>query len=126
MRLLIVASVAIAASVFAGSARAGGTPHYYTSNPKAALKIAETRADRTAGYSGASCWFADGNRRVGWRKANCTFNFNDAGTTYRGKVTDTLLSCAKESVYVVIPGVGHSRHTSVVHWKRDHLTCRRS
>jgi hypothetical protein len=126
MRLPAVTGAVIAACVVASTALAGTTPRYYTTHPKAALKLAEKRADRTAGFSDARCWFSDGNTRIGWRKANCTFNYNYAGTTYRGKLTDTLISCTKESVYAVIPGELHQRKTAPVHWKQDHLTCRRS
>jgi len=125
-QLLAVTGVVLGASVVPSHALAGATPRYYTKNPKAALKLVQTRADRSAGFSGAKCWFWDGDSAIGWRKASCTFNYNYAGTTYRGKLTDTLLSCTKESVYVVIPGIGQKRKTSVVHWKRDHLVCRRA
>ena len=125
-RFLVFAGMFLGVSLLSGAAIAGAAPRFYTKSPNAALALAETRANRIAGYSDAKCWFHDGNATIGWRKASCTFNYNNAGTTYRGKVTDTLLSCQKESEYTVVPGVGRARRTTVVHWKRDHLTCKRS
>jgi hypothetical protein len=74
-----------------------------------ALAYTETKANRTAGFSGADCWLSDGNRRLGWRHGNCVGNYTYGGTPYRFKVVYTPISCTKEQFVLTIPGVSSQR-----------------
>ena len=74
-----------------------------------ALTYIETKANRTAGFSGADCWVSDGNARLGWRHGNCVGNYTYGGTPYRVKVVYTPVSCTKERVVLMIPGAPSQR-----------------
>jgi hypothetical protein len=112
MKRLII----IAVSTFVLATPAGASSDYRfrlkPGNTKAgALRLAERRANRTVGFSGADCWMYDGNVRIGWHHAACVGNYTYNGTAYRFKATWTPISCTKERVVIVIPGQTTQRST---------------
>jgi hypothetical protein len=114
------ALTALAALALSGTALGSGEPWFklkpgYT--PASAIAKVERTANRTTGFSGTDCWLSDGNRRIGWRHGNCVGNYNYAGTTYRFRVTYTPVSCTRERVVIVIPGV--KRQVETVKPPRD-------
>jgi hypothetical protein len=103
-KLLLTTLAAVGLTATAGAS----TPPRFKLKPgwtKArALAYTETKANRTAGFSGADCWLSDGNGRIGWRHGNCVGNYSYAGTTYRFKAVYTPVSCTKERVVITVPG----------------------
>jgi hypothetical protein len=116
-KFLLTALTALAIS---GTALGSGVPRFklkpgYT--PASALAKVERAANRTTGFSGTDCWLSDGNRRIGWRHGNCVGNYNYMGTTYRFRITYTPVSCTRERVAIVVPGV--VKHVETVKAPRD-------
>jgi hypothetical protein len=78
--------------------------------------------NRTAGFSGARCWMYDGDAKIGWRHAACVGNYSYAGTTYRFKFATVPISCSRERITFVVPGV--QRDSSTRAWKHRYFNCK--
>jgi hypothetical protein len=115
--------LAVVATSFAGASEA--LPRYKL-KPGMTLKETMTKANRqinrTPGFSDADCWLYDGNARIGWRHGACVGTYNHAGTAYRFKLARTPISCSRERILFVIPGVKHE--TSTVKWTHLILDCK--
>jgi hypothetical protein len=123
--VLLLVTLALLASALAAASTA--TLTRYKLKPGMTLKQTIAKADRaldrSAGFSNADCWAYDGNARIGWRHVACVGTYNAAGTTFRFKLTRTPISCSRERVLFVIPGV--KRETSTLKWTHLLFDCKR-
>jgi hypothetical protein len=123
LKSLVVAAI-LTLAVAAG-AMAETSPRY-TLKPGMTLRQTissyQRALNRAVGFSGADCWLYDGNAKTGWRHAACVGNYSNAGTIYRFKLTRTPVSCSRERVTFVIPGV--HRETSRPAWNHRYFNCK--
>jgi hypothetical protein len=85
------------------------------------LSSYERRMNRTAGFSDSDCWTYDGTAKIGWRHAACVGTYSHGGTSYRFKFTATPISCSRERVVFVVPGV--TREVETRSWKHLVFDC---
>jgi hypothetical protein len=120
--MMVVAVVGLAVTA---SATAQGLPRYVVkpgTTLQKTLSNYQRAVNRTAGFSGASCWMYDGNAKIGWRHAACVGNYSYAGTTYRFKVTSVPVSCSREKTTFVVPGV--KKQTTTRAWTHKYFNCK--
>jgi hypothetical protein len=119
----VLAAVALFATSLAGAA---SLPRYKLKpgmTLKETLRKIDRALNRASGFSDADCWLYDGSVPRGWRHAACVGNYNYAGTSYRFKLTRTPISCSRERIVLVIPGV--KSQTSTLKWTHLVLDCKR-
>jgi hypothetical protein len=126
MRRLVLPIAAVALLSTALAAPASESLPRYKLKPGMTLKQTLRKVDRSLnrapGFSDADCWLYDGSARRGWRHAACVGSYNYTGTSYRFKLTRTPVSCSRERIVFVIPGV--KRETSTMKWTHLLLDCK--